>query len=258
MGLMDKILTEPAWLVAWVMTMMVLNTAAVFFLSRTEARWILGAWIGNVIFMSALFEMVGYVRLLGRDTWNKLPESVRKRFGHRLRPGESKVYAGHTIKTERNRFGGLLTQLLRLAGAPLPLERANDGQAAIVSVTERQDGQGQFWSRQYNRKTGFPQVIQSAKSFTGPTGLEEMINRVVGMTLWLIVEEDALLFVCDRYFLKCGKYRVFLPRWLTGGLTVGHHDHGDQSFDFTLDLHHPLFGQFLHQRIRFYDMERTP
>ena len=65
MGLMDKILTEPAWLVAWVMTMMVLNTAAVFFLSRTEARWILAAWVGNLIFMSTLFEFFGYVRLLG-------------------------------------------------------------------------------------------------------------------------------------------------------------------------------------------------
>ena len=65
MGLMDKIMTEPGWLVAWVFTMMVVNTAALLFLQRVEARWILAAWIGNIVFMSALFEMVGYVRLLG-------------------------------------------------------------------------------------------------------------------------------------------------------------------------------------------------
>lgn len=198
---------------------------------------------------------IGYIRLLGRHAWMELPKTVRNRFGKKLRPGESKIYCGQTVETRRNLFGGALTHLLRFAGAPLPLEQQNGGQAAIVSVTESKDGKGQYWSRQYNRKRGFPQIIQSAKTFTGPTGLEEMVNPFIGMTLWLLIEDGALLFVCDRYFLKFGRIRLFLPRWLTGGLTVGHHDRGDNSFDFTLDLTHKLFGHFLHQRIRFYDTE---
>ena len=199
-----------------------------------------------------------FAHLLGAKVWARLPLSVRKRFGKRLGPGASVVYRGEVIETRLSLLGRIFAQILRPVGAPLPLEQSKGGEAAIVTVTEAPNGQGQFWTRQYNRKAGFPQVIHSQKSFTGPTGLEEQVGGGIGMTLRLKAEPKSLLFVSDEYFINLFGTRIYFPRWLTpGALTVGHHDLGNGRFDFTLDLVHPLFGHLLHQRARFIDMKDT-
>lgn len=64
-NMMVKIMAEPLWLQAWVYWMMLINTAALVFLRHREARWVMVAWVCNVITMTLLYEMVGYVRLLG-------------------------------------------------------------------------------------------------------------------------------------------------------------------------------------------------
>lgn len=197
-----------------------------------------------------------FVRLLPPDAWAALPAAIQRRFNKRVKAGQSVLYRGQTLTTRMNRTGFLFAQLLRPVGAPLPLERCQGGAAAVVTVTECPDGAGQFWVRQYNRKTGFPQVIQSAKAFAGPTGLEEGIGYGIGMTLSLQTGPTSLLFRSERYFLTLFGKRLYLPHWLTPGtLTVGHHDLGDGRFDFTLDLIHPRLGEMVHQRARFEDME---
>ncbi len=64
-NMMIKIMAEPIWLQAWVGWMMLLNTAALLFLKHKQAKVVLAVWVGNVITMAVLYEMVGYVRLLG-------------------------------------------------------------------------------------------------------------------------------------------------------------------------------------------------
>lgn len=64
-NMMLKIMAEPLWLQAWVYWMMLINTAAFLFLRTTEGKAVAVAWVGNIITMSALYEIVGYVRLLG-------------------------------------------------------------------------------------------------------------------------------------------------------------------------------------------------
>lgn len=59
------VMQEPLWLQAWVGWMMVLNTACLLFLRQRTAKIVLVAWIGNILTMAVLYEVVGYVRLLG-------------------------------------------------------------------------------------------------------------------------------------------------------------------------------------------------
>lgn len=193
--------------------------------------------------------------LLGAEAWAKLPAAIRRRFGKRLGAGESVVYRGVIRITRLSRLGRILAGLLTLCGAPLPLAASNGGEVAVATVTETSDGKGQYWSRQYNRHGNFPQIIQSKKRFSGPTGLEELVGGGLGMTLQLRATAKSLTFHSDRYFLTLLGVRIYLPHLLTpGALTVGHHDVGGGAFEFTLDLNHPLFGELAHQRAQFVDM----
>lgn len=201
---------------------------------------------------------IRFRKLLGPEDWNTLPTAVRARFSKRVKGGQSTAYRGYVAQTEMNLAGKVLANLLRVIGAPLPLDCDNAEAPAIVTVTEDADYKGQFWSRQYGRKHGFPQTIQSSKQFSGPTGLEEYIGPFnalgIGMTLRLAVEDEALAFYSDRYFLRVMGRRLWLSKWLsTLTLRVGHADHGDGWFEFSLELKHPWLGKMMDQRAMFKD-----
>lgn len=193
--------------------------------------------------------------LLAEDAWATLPADVRRRFSKRLRDGESVVYAGRASAFRANFAGRLLAQAMRLVGAPLPLG-GDLGVATVVIVTEDAASGGQVWTRCYANRRGFPQVIHSAKRFSGPTGLEEHIGRGVSMSLTVSVERRALVFRSAAYFLALGPWRVRLPRWLSpGALRVAHEETGAGRFRFTLALVHPLFGELLYQAGDYRDVE---
>ncbi len=201
---------------------------------------------------------IRFRQLMRPKDWAALPAAVKRRFGHRVKGAQSQIYRGYVTQTQMNLAGRLFAQTLRLIGAPLPIDHANEGQAAVVTVTEDHAGCGQFWSRQYGRRTGFPQVIHSSKRFAGPTGLEEYIGHGIGMTLTLAVEDETLLFQSAQYFVTLMGRRIYLPKWLCpGDLTVSHADHGDcwgaAWFEFGLKLTHPLLGTLINQRVMFED-----
>jgi hypothetical protein len=192
-------------------------------------------------------------RLLGREAWDGLPETVQMRFSKRLSGQAVALYRGRVIRTEFSRAGWWLSQLLRLIGGPLPLSRDTDV-PAVVSVGEDGAGGGQMWSRLYGRRRGFPQVIHSAKRFAGSTGLEEYIGHGIGMALRVEPMADGLRFVSDHYFLAVAGRRVRLPRWMSPGRTVvEHHDLGHGCFLFSLMLDHPLLGRLVEQHALFRD-----
>jgi Domain of unknown function (DUF4166) len=185
--------------------------------------------------------------LLSSEEWQELPIPVRKRFSKRLAGLDTAVYRGEVVHTRMNAVGWCLAQLGRLIGAPLPLSR-DAHVPAVVTVTEDPATGGQFWSRHYNRHSGFPQVIHSSKRFGGPTGLEEYVGGGVGMALNIHVREGALVFTSSYYFLAIGKHRLRLPKWATpGALTVTHRAIDDELFEFSLRVVHPLFGELVHQ-----------
>jgi len=208
---------------------------------------------------------IRFRQLFKTEDWNRLPAAVRRRFGRRVEIGDALIYRGHVEFNRVNRWGRFLTNMLRVIGAPLPLDTDNEGAAAIVTVTEApgQNGEhgGQIWMRQYARKNAkhpFPQIIQSAKRFEGPTGVEEYIGGGIGMSLKACVEGKELVFLAKDIFwdikIPKGKIRLTLPRWLGPKLLrAGHEEIGNGTFAFTLKLEHKWFGKMIDQRVKFQD-----
>jgi hypothetical protein len=193
--------------------------------------------------------------LVGEAAWAALPEAIRARFGKRVADCRSVLYAGEIVKCRMSLAGRVLAQVARVIGAPLPLS-CEVGVPAVVSVTEDSAFGGQFWTRMYGRRRGFPQMIQSSKRFVGPTGLEEYIGRGFGIALRVEVADGALHFVSDHYFFAVGQLRLRVPGWLApGGLRISHVDCGHGWFAFVLSLRHRLFGELICQTVMFHDVE---
>ena len=191
--------------------------------------------------------------LLGEAAWGSLPDAVRARFGKRIESCRIAVYAGEVVECRINAAGRLLAALARLIGGPLPLSR-DIFVPATVCVSEDPGAGGQFWTRIYGRRRGFPQVIHSSKRFCGPTGLEEYLGAGFGIALRAEADETALHFVSDHYFLRIAGLRLRLPRWLEpGDLRVSHVDCDRGAFAFVLALRHPWFGELVRQTAMFSD-----
>lgn len=191
--------------------------------------------------------------LVPETDWAQLPPAVRRRFTKRLGAGESAVYAGRVVETDLTALGWLLAQFLRLVGAPLPTARIANV-PSVVAVTQDGAGSGQIWTRLYARGSGFPQAIHSAKRFRGLTGLEERVGAGLGMSLRVLVEDRALVFRSERYFIDLPGFRLMLPSWLTPGiLTVSHSETGSRSFRFVLEIRHAWAGRLLRQEAEFTD-----
>lgn len=193
-------------------------------------------------------------RLVTGAAWDALPADVRHRFSKRLTGRAVAAYSGEIVWTRLSVAGWLLAQFCRLIGAPLPTESSGSAPAAVAVSEDRASG-GQCWTRLYGRSRGYPQVIHSAKSFAGPTGLEEHIGGGFGMALTVRAEADALIFTSDHYFWQpVASFRFRLPRWLAPGTTVVTHQHlGSGRFAFDLKLTHPLFGKVVSQHALFRD-----
>ncbi|HEV7661378.1 MAG TPA: DUF4166 domain-containing protein [Allosphingosinicella sp.] len=202
-------------------------------------------------------EEIGDLRfraLVGEAGWARLPEATRARFGKRVAACATAVYAGEIVECRMNAAGRLLAQLARLVGGPLPLGRDPD-LPALVTVTEDAGSGGQYWTRLYGRRRGFPQVIHSSKRFAGPTGLEEYIGRGIGIALRVEVADGALHFLSDHYFIRLPGLRLRIPRWLAPGrMRVSHIDCNHGLFAFVLRLDHSLFGEMIRQTAMFRDM----
>lgn len=204
---------------------------------------------------SATLHDLRFWSLLETEAWETLPAEVQRRFSKRLSGPGVALYRGLVVEMHMSAFGWALAQFCRLFGAPLPLERTAGG-GALVSVSEDARSGGQCWTRIYTRRDGFPQVIHSAKRFSGSTGLEEYLGHGLGMALRIEPLSDGIAFVSDHYFFQIGGWRVRLPQLLTPGETrVTHRQVAGSSFLFGLELTHPLAGTLLHQEILFDDVD---
>lgn len=192
--------------------------------------------------------------LVGEAAWAELPEPVQRRFSKRVGPDDIKLYRGRVLVTEISRAGWALAQICRVIGSPLPDQHGARGPAVVAVSADARLG-GQCWTRTYTRAGRFPQVVHSAKRFTGPTGLEEYVGGGISMSLLVTVEDGALVFRSSRYFVNVGRWRVSLPRWLSPGeMEIVHRQETVDEFSFTLSLTHPLLGVMLFQLAHFSDV----
>jgi hypothetical protein len=191
--------------------------------------------------------------LVGEEAWSELPAPVQRRFSKRLVPGAMLLYRGEVVATRLSTGGRILSFLARAIGAPLPLSDGATG-AALVAVAEDSRLGGQCWTRIYARPGRVPQTIHSTKRFRGPTGLEEHVGCGIGMALKVTVEDGALYFRSQHYFVELGRLRLRLPRWLEpGDMQITHREEGAGTFAFSLSLTHPLLGTLIHQLAYFCD-----
>lgn len=192
-------------------------------------------------------------KLIARNDWALLPEAVRRRFSKRLKGGAMAIYVGEVKDVRLSFMGRVLATALRLVGAPLPI--FTDVQVpTVVTVTEDVATGGQIWSRLYGNTRGFPQVIHSAKRFTGTTGLEEYVGFGVSMALRVDATVQGLVFSSAGYSIGLGRFRLKLPRLLMPGqLTVKHLETEGERFLFEMTLVHPWFGELVHQAAEYRD-----
>jgi hypothetical protein len=191
--------------------------------------------------------------LLGEQAWRQLPWAVQLRFDHHTAPGESVVYHGYVVATERSWAGRFWTQALRLIGAPLPLGAMKRATSTVV-VTADADGHGQCWSRIYHQPGQLPQVIRSRKLFAGQTGLEEQIGAGICMALAVRVEMQTLVFRSAGYHWRYRSLKLPLPAWLTpGNVEVRHREEREGIFSFVLTITHPWYGRVFRQIMYFRD-----
>jgi hypothetical protein len=148
-------------------------------------------------------------KLLSRSDWEGLPAAVRKRFSKRLSGGETAIYTGLVKEVRISKIGRIFAQVLRLVGAPLPIfDHVNV--PTVVTVTEDVRTGGQIWTRMYANRSGFPQVIHSAKRFSGATGLEEHVGLGISMLLGISVCKGGLEFTSAGFTF----HGIKLPRIL--------------------------------------------
>ncbi len=177
---------------------------------------------------------------------------MQRRFGRALAPGESVIYAGEVVSTELSPAGWLWAQLLRCIGGPLPLKALTHAASTVVVTADAADTQ--CWTRIYHEAGRLPQVIRSMKSFSGPTGLEELVGGGLGMALSVGVEARALVFRSAGYHWRCGRLQLRIPHWLTPGrMEIRHREEHAGHFSFTLTVVHPFCGRILHQVASFRD-----
>jgi hypothetical protein len=65
MDLFHDMMMQPLWVQIWIGWLGAINIAAVFFLNRPEARWVLAALFTAAVIMSGVHTVFGYQRILG-------------------------------------------------------------------------------------------------------------------------------------------------------------------------------------------------
>jgi Domain of unknown function (DUF4166) len=183
-------------------------------------------------------------RLIGMESWRRLPECVRARFSVKPAKDGAIRFTGRMAVISATRPVRLLAQLCRLIGGPLPWRVGCDLPATItLSIA---DG-GVAWARCYRFPDGGVVRARSVKIERGG----ELVERIGGgfeMRLRVSADTRAIHFDVTGYRWRLGPIAIPWPIVLTPGtLRVSHSDIDGRNFRFTLVATHPLLGETVRQ-----------
>ncbi len=188
----------------------------------------------------------GLQQLLGERAWQRLPPTVRVRFGE---PVLAVDYVGEFEIVRASILGRLLAWVCQLIGTPV-VPRTGCAIPAVVRVgpTER----GVAWNREYRWPDRSLCLVRSTKVVDADGTLVEELPARLCMPLDVFERDGTLHFVSRGYYFDLGRMKVPLPAWLSPGTThVEHIDEAAGWFRFTMTVTHPFFGELFYQTGRF-------
>lgn len=182
-----------------------------------------------------------YRFLLGEDAWARLHPDIQKRFSaayaHR-----SVVYRGVMQQIFLSGGGKLLAQACRLIGTPLALY-AGTNVPIEVGVYPDFILKGMTWDRYYFYQNKKVNRVKSTKCIQQDNQLIEVVGSGFGMYLKAYERDAAIYFRSTKYFFQIAGLRISVPDLCTPGeTTVSQSVNDDGSFEFRLDVVHPLLG----------------
>ena len=195
---------------------------------------------------------VDYSRLLGAETWARLPEAVQHRFDHTAI--REVTYVGCFETVDASFAGRCLAKLCQYVGEPL-VALVGKKVPAYVRVYGDDTG-GTVWERTYHFAHRPSRTVRSAKRLDDSGALLECLSLGLRMRLTVSVEGAELHFHSNGYYWECLGLRIPLPKkWFPGETLVIHRDEGGGWFRFILSIDHPFLGRIAYQNGLFREQE---
>lgn len=184
---------------------------------------------------------------LGEKQWNRLDDRIIQRFTSSL---EKKClrYLGTVNWVYCSPIGALIAKVLQPFSL-LPDRCVRDSQFEFVI---RHNKQQVVKQRRYYLGKDLPFTFSSL--FDHTPGAHEEFAGGLGMYLKLAVKNGSLLFRSQGYFLRLGRWRMRIPRWLSvGHFELLHRSIDQRRFQVIIRIAHPLLGVLFYQRGEFVD-----
>lgn len=182
-----------------------------------------------------------YQSLLGDKSWARLHSDIQKRFSSAY-AHRAVIYRGVMQKIYLSGAGRFLAQACRLIGTPLALYAGTDVPIE-VKVYPDFKLKGMTWDRYYFYSHKKTNRIRSTKCIQKDNRLIEVVGSGFGMYLKAYERNAAIYFRSTKYFFQLAMLRITIPDLCTPGeTTVSQSVNSDGSFEFRLDVVHPLLG----------------
>lgn len=186
---------------------------------------------------------------MGEPAWARLDAAIAARFGADISANQSLVFKGKMQWVYCSVLGALIARVLKSC-AILPQRCCRHSNFEFRIGMQN----GEIIKRRtYALDNEKPFVFDSV--FRDEPALHEEFGGGLGMYLMLTVKHGALFFRDRAYFLRLGRFRLPLPRWLTvGSFDLLHRNIDQHRFQVIIRVAHPLLGTLFYQRGEFEKM----
>ena len=187
---------------------------------------------------------------LGGAQWKALNNNIIRRFTRPIKQHNLR-YRGTVDWVYCSLIGVVIAKCLKPFSL-LPDRCARTSQFEFV-ITENKETGRIHKQRRYYMNANTPFTFRSL--FSRQPKLHEEFSGGLGMYLKLAVKKGNLLFRDRGYFLRIGRRRLPIPRWLSvGRFELLHRDIDERHFQVIIRVAHPLLGTLFYQRGDFFDV----